>query len=267
MSSVAASSRSKRRSDALRTRLLSAAIILLPLSAWAYLTTNGIWSPQTFSSPRELGWVLADWFVSGSIYPHIAQTYFEVIIGLVLGVVLGGGFALLMAASDTLYRIFSPFIVAGNAIPRVILAPIFVLWLGFGPESKIAVVIAMVFFPNFFNIYHGLTTVNSVLINRALTLGAGRIELIRYIYVPSVAVWALASLRASVGFAFLAAVVAEYVGSSVGVGYLIGAAAQVGSVTEIFAGICVIMLMVLPLSLVVSLIEARLERWRPNRSV
>jgi NitT/TauT family transport system permease protein len=138
-----------------------------------------------------------------------------------------------------------------------------VLWLGFGPSSKIAVVIAMVFFPNFFNIYHGLKSVSMDLVSRTRTLGASRLDLIKNVYLPSVAVWALASLRASVGFAFLAAVVAEYIGASVGVGYLIGLAAQVGSVTQIFAGICVIMIMVLPLNFVVSLIESRLERWRP----
>jgi NitT/TauT family transport system permease protein len=104
------------------------------------------------------------------------------------------------------------------------------------------------------------------LVNRARSLGAKRLDLVTNIYLPSVAVWALASLRANVGFAFLAAVVAEYIGASGGVGYLIGLAAQVGSVTQIFAGICVIMLMVLPFNFLVSFMEGRLERWRPASS-
>lgn len=252
--------------QALQVGLIRLLAIGVPLAAWACNTSAGNWSPAIFSSPAELGTLIGEWLADGSIYPHMLQTLYEVVAGLAIGTALGAGLALVLAPSATLTAIFNPFLVMGNAIPRVIIAPIFVLWLGFGASSKIAVVAAMVFFPNFFNIYRGLTSVGADLVDRTRTLGASRRDMVREVYLPSVAVWALASLQASVGFAFLAAIVAEYVGSSRGIGYLIGVGAQIGSVTQIFAGIIAILLMVLPFNFLVSRIERRLERWRPMRT-
>lgn len=243
--------------------MLRAALVGVPVGTWAALTEGGIWNPLTLSSPRLLGTLLWDWFTGGFIYPHIAQTLTEVAIGFVIGATAGIVMALVLARSDTLYAIFSPAVVMGNSIPRVILAPIFVMWLGFGTSSKVGVVAAMVFFPNFFNVYRGLTSVAEDFLNRTRTLGANTIDMVRHVYLPSAVVWLLASLKASVGFAFLAAVVAEFVGASKGVGFVIAQSAHTGSVTTIFGGILVIMAMVLPFTYAVSLLDRRLERWRP----
>jgi NitT/TauT family transport system permease protein len=251
---------------AIQVWAIRAAVVGVPVAAWAILTSTGEWSPAIFSSPAELKALLGEWLIDGSLYPHMLQTLFEVVVGLTIGTALGTALALVLAPSPTLNAILNPYLVMGNAVPRVIIAPIFVLWLGFGASSKIAVVAAMVFFPNFFNVYRGLTSVSTDLIDRTRTLGASQGDLVRLVYLPSVAVWALASLQASVGFAFLAAIVAEYVGASRGIGYLIGVGAQIGSVTQIFAGIIAILMLVLPLNFLMSRLQERLERWRPLRT-
>lgn len=239
----------------------------VPVAVWATNTSQDVWSPAIFASPEILWGLLYRWFSTGFVWPHIQATLHAVSIGFVIGAITGGLLALGLAFSRTAWALLQPFIVMGNAVPRVVLAPILTLWLGFGVPSKFALVAIMVFFPNFFNIYKGLTSVEVDLLRWTRSLGAKRQALVKHVYVPSALVWMLASLRTSIGFAFLAAIVGEFVGATKGIGYLIAIAGQTGSVAEIFAGILVIMAMVVPLNVLVVWLDRRLERWRPAANI
>lgn len=256
----------RRRRRARRRRqskvwLLRLAVVGLPVGSWAVLTTSGAWDERLFASPSLIYGDLYEW-LGGYIYPHITQTLYEVFVGFALGAAAGALVGLLLALVDPLYRVVSPLIVIGNGIPRVILAPIFALWLGFGVESKIALVAVMVFFPNFFNVFEGVKSVDKTFVDSGRCLGGSTAQIVRHVYVPSMVIWMLASLRLSIGFAFLAAIVGEYIGSTEGLGFVIAQAQQSGTIDQVFSGILVLMVLVLPIDFVLTRLDRRIERWR-----
>lgn len=150
-----------------------------------------------------------------------------------------------------------------NAIPRILLGPIFVIWFGLGLTSKVALGVTLVLFVAFFNTFQGVREVNPVVLANARLLRASKSSLLRHVYLPSATTWILSSLRVSVGMAVMGAVVAEYLGSSAGLGHLIAQAEGVLDATGVFAGIIVLSAFVVVLDAIVDCAEKRLLVWRP----
>ena len=161
--------------------------------------------------------------------------------------------------------IFDPYVKSINALPRVVLAPIFTLWLGLGIWSKVALGVTLVFFIVFFNVYQGVKEVSPVVLANARMLGANHRQLLRTVYLPSATSWVFSSLHTSVGLAFVGAVVGEYLGSARGVGYLILQAEGTFDVNTVFAGIVVLTAFALVLDGLVGGIERRLMKWQPRQ--
>ena len=153
-----------------------------------------------------------------------------------------------------------------NAMPRVILAPIFAVWFGLGITSKVALGVTLVFFVVFFNVYQGVKEVSPTVLANARMLGASKRQLLRHLYLPSATSWVFSSLHTSVGMAFVGAVVGEYLGSAKGVGYLILQAEGVFDINTVFAGILVLTAFALLLDQAVTKIEAKLLVWRPRQA-
>ncbi len=156
------------------------------------------------------------------------------------------------ARKPVLAAIFDPYVKAANSLPRVVLAPIFALWLGLGIWSKVALGVSLVFFIVFFNVYQGVKEVNQTVLSNARMLGMNERQLLRNVYLPSALSWMFSSLHTAVGFAVVGAVVGEYLGSSAGLGYLIHQAEGVFDVTGVFAGMFVLTAFVLLIDWVVS---------------
>ena len=150
-----------------------------------------------------------------------------------------------------------------NALPRVVLAPIFTLWLGLGIWSKVALGVTLVFFIVFFNVYQGVKEVSGTVLDNGRMLGMSERQLMRHVYWPSALSWMFSSLHTSVGFAVVGAVVGEYLGSAAGLGYLIQQAEGVFDVAGVFAGMFVLSAFVILIDLAVTMVERRLLVWRP----
>jgi NitT/TauT family transport system permease protein len=150
-----------------------------------------------------------------------------------------------------------------NALPRIVLAPIFALWLGLGIASKVALGVTLVFFVVFFNVYQGVKEVSPTVLANARMLGMNERQLMQHVYWPSALSWMFSSLHTSVGFAVVGAVVGEYLGSAAGLGYLILQAEGSLDVTGVFAGILVLAAFVIVIDFAVTLAERRLLAWRP----
>jgi NitT/TauT family transport system permease protein len=206
-----------------------------------------------------------NWFASGKIYEHLLITLVETLLAFVAGTALGLGIGLWLALSPMASALADPYIKAMNAMPRVILAPIFAVWFGLGILSKVALGITLVFFIVFFNVYQGVKEVSPVVLNNARMLGASPRQLLRTVYVPSAMSWVFSSLHSSVGMAFVGAVVGEYLGSARGVGYLILQAEGAFDINTVLAGILVLTAFALALDAVVSSAERRLLTWRPGQ--
>lgn len=201
---------------------------------------------------------------NADIYIHLGTTLLETGLAFCIGTVLGLVFGLWLALAPTASAILDPYIKAANAMPRVILAPIFALWFGLGIWSKVALAVTLVFFIVFFNVYQGVKEVSPVVLANARMLGASQRQLLRTVYLPSATSWVFSSLHTSVGLAFVGAVVGEYLGSARGVGYLILQAEGTFDVNTVFAGIVVLTAFALMLDGMVGKIERRLMKWQPR---
>ena len=169
-----------------------------------------------------------------------------------------------LGLSPRTQAVLDPYIKAANAMPRVILAPIFAMWFGLGMASKVALGFTLVFFIVFFNVLQGVREVSPTVLNATRMLGATRQQLVRHVYLPAALSWVFSSLHVSVGMAFVGAVIAEYLGSARGVGYLILQAEGVFDVDTVFAGIVVLTGCALVLDAGVSVAENRLLVWQPR---
>jgi NitT/TauT family transport system permease protein len=149
-------------------------------------------------------------------------------------------------------------------LPRVVLAPIFALWLGLGIWSKVALGVTLVFFIVFFNVYQGVKEVSRTVLDNGRMLGMSERQLMRHVYWPSALSWMFSSLHTSVGFAVVGAVVGEYLGSAAGLGYLIQQAEGIFDVAGVFAGMFVLSAFVILIDFGVTLVERRLLVWRPT---
>ena len=258
-----------RSTDRPGVRLLAYRLLLLfaVFGLWHVLTATGILPRFFFGTPTVVLENTARWFISGKIYAHLGVTLIETVLAFASGTVLGLAIGLWLALAPIASNLLEPYIKAANAMPRVILAPIFSVWFGLGILSKVALGVTLVFFIVFFNVYQGVKDVSPVVLANARMLGATRRQLLRYVYLPSATAWVFSSLHTSIGMAFVGAVVGEYLGSSAGVGYLILQAEGAFDINTVFAGILVLTAFALLLDFVVTALEKRLLRWRPAAAI
>jgi len=250
--------------DRSKVRWLQLGLLLALLLGWELSVRLGWVDAFFFSKPSDIALRIYDWFRSGEVYRHLWITLAETVLAFASGTLIGVAFGLWLALSPTAAAVLDPFLKALNSVPRVILAPIFTLWFGLGMASKVALGFTLVFFIAFFNTYQGVREVSPVLLANARMLGAGRGQLLRHVYLPSATSWILSSLRTSVGFAVIGAVVGEYLGASAGLGYVISQAEGVFDTTSVFAGIVVLAVFVVLLDVLVSVVEQKLLVWRPT---
>ena len=240
-------------------------LLLVALFAlWHLLTATNVLPPFFFGRPLVVLQKVWEWFAGGKIYSHLAITLVETVLAFAAGTLLGLGAGLWLALSPWAAALFDPYIKGFNAMPRVILAPIFAVWFGLGIWSKVALGVTLVFFIVFFNVYQGVREVSPVVLANARMLGANRRQLLRHVYLPSATSWVFSSLHTSVGMAFVGAVVGEYLGSSAGVGYLILQAEGAFDINTVFAGILVLTAFALILDSMVTFAEKRLLVWQPR---
>ena len=247
-----------------KIRLFQLAVVVVLFGSWEGFGRAGMIDPFYFSMPSSIVARIWEWFTAGDIYTHLAITLAETILSFGIGTLMGISLGLWLGLSKLAAEVLDPFIKIVNAIPRILLAPIFVMWFGLGLTSKVALGATMVLFITFFNTYQGVREVNPVILANARLLKASRISLLRHVYVPSATSWILSSLRASVGMAVMGAIVAEYLGSSAGLGHLIAQAEGVFDATGVFSGIVVLSAFVIALDRSVDALEGKLLVWRPK---
>ena len=249
---------------AIKIRLCRWALLLGFLGLWEAGGQFGFIDPFFFPFPSSIFGQIGEWIVTPRIYQDLLITLTETAIGFISGTALGVVLGLWLGLSLFAAEVLEPFIKAFNAIPRIVLAPIFALWFGLGLVSKVAIVITLVFFMAFFNTFQGVRDVNPVILANARLLRARGSLLLRHVYLPSAAQWILSSLRASIGFAVTGAVVGEYLGSAAGIGHVIAQAEGSFNAVGVFAGLFVLGVFVLVLDGIISMAENRLIVWRPK---
>ena len=253
-----------------RVTLLALQILvaIVCVGAWYVFSTYAVAGhvllpPFFFSNPVDVAKQVVDWFATGVIWKHLWVTLEESILAFVIGSIGGVAVGFWFARQPRTAAVFDPYVKMVNALPRVVLAPIFTLWLGLGIWSKVALGVTLVFFIVFFNVYQGIKEVSPTVLANARMLGMSERQLVRHVYWPSALSWMFSSLHTSVGFAVVGAVVGEYLGAAAGLGYLIQQAEGVFDVAGVFAGMFVLAAFVIVIDVIVSMVEKRLLVWRP----
>jgi NitT/TauT family transport system permease protein len=260
---VLARERRRRRVE----RLWQVGVFVAIVGGWETAARTGVADPFFFGQPSGIAATIWRWVTRGTpqgpLWAHVVVTLEETVLAFLIGVALGvvAGFAL--GRNRTLAAIFGPYVRMGNAIPRVILGSIFVIWLGLGMASKVALGVTLTFFVVFFNAFQGVREVDPNLVNNARVLGASGRQLSFDVMLPSALSWITSSLHTSFGFALVGAVVGEFIGANRGLGYLVAAAQGAFNANGVFAAMVILSVVALIADAFVTRLEHRLTPWRP----
>jgi len=231
------------------------------LAVWEVAGRMDMLNPLYVPNPSRIGAALVDLFSDGRIWPHLDATFTAALGGLALGIAVGVVLGVVAALVRLIAELIEPVMTVLNAIPRVILAPLFVIWLGIGLASKVALSFILVAVLIFFTVFSGIRQVDRRLVERVITLGGNRWSLVRHVYLPSVAAWVLGNLKIAVGFAFTGACVGEFVAATHGLGYLLSFAQSTYNAALMFALILLILVVVLLIFAIAGRLEKYLLRW------
>ena len=246
-------------------RVLQVAVIAGFIAAWEGLGRVGILDKFFYSRPSLIVPRIGDWFGDPTFFKDTQVTLLETILGFTIGTLLGLLIGYAFARNRLLGQSFDPLLSMFNAIPRLVLAPVFILAFGIELGSKVALAVTLVFFIVFFATFTAIRDVDQALVDNVRVLGARRRDITRQVLLPAALSAIVASLRTSAGFAFAGAVVAEYIGSAEGLGRRIANAEAFFDSTGVFGGIVVIAALALGLDALLQIAEARLSRWKPRR--
>jgi NitT/TauT family transport system permease protein len=214
------------------------------------------------SNPIDVAVRLYGWTMDGSIFRHIWATVYATAMGFFIGAVGGAILGVWLGVSPFASRLLSPYLNALNALPKVALAPLFVLWFGLGLESKIALAAVLVLFLVFLNTFAGVREVDQDLIDGARLMRATRAQVIAKVIIPSAMSWVFAGLKISVPYALIGAVLGEMIAANRGLGYLVQFSGAQFDSAGVFAVLLVIALLAVGLNFLVEIVQHRMERWR-----
>ena len=236
--------------------------LAVALALWEAAGRAGWLNPLYFPAPSRIGAALVELFSFGTIWTHLEATFAAAIGGLVLGIAVGVLLGSLAALVRPIAELLEPVMMMLNAVPRVVLAPLCVIWFGIDLGSKVALAFVLVAVLIFFTVYTGIKQVDRRLVERVRTLGGGRWTILREVYLPFVTAWIMGNLKVAVGFAFTGAVVGEFVGASRGLGYLLSFAQSTYNAALMMAIVLLIMAFVLVIFAAAGRLENYLLRWR-----
>ncbi|WP_439590235.1 ABC transporter permease [Hydrogenophaga sp.] len=249
-----------------REYTVSAAILVLLLMAAEVSVSHGWVSPLVLAAPSNIWLVLVDGFSSGFYLPHLRSTLSSILAGFFIA----GSSAILMAgllaSIPVLERILTPFFVAFQSMPKVAIAPLIVIWFGFGELSKTVIVITACFFPILMNALHGLKLRDRDHLELMRSLGASRMQLFVRLRLPHALPYIFAGLHIGVIFALIGTVVAEFVGTNAGVGYVMLQSKANFDIASVYA--CLLLLMVIGVLLhgLMKQLEKRVAFWAQDIS-
>lgn len=214
------------------------------------------------SKPTAVAQRLYELFASGEIYPHLWTTGQELVFGYVIGVAGGviGGYTL--GRSPRLARIFEPYVMAFYGVPKIALAPLFIIWFGIGMGSKIALASIMVFFLVFYNVFAGVRSVDRELVNLTLVMGANQRQLTYHVFLPAAAPFVMLGMRLAIPYSVIGVIVGEFTSSAQGLGLFIHEASSTYDPAGVFAGIVILLAFVAIANFLAGRLERRLLRWR-----
>lgn len=240
-----------------RALLVAAVLVLWQLAA-------DRWIDATFTSrPSEIASRLAEWSDDGTLWTNTWITVQEVVYGFLLGAAAGAFAGFVLASLNLVYRVLDPFVMALYAIPKVALAPLFIVWFGIGMHMKVLLAAVTVFFLVFLNTAAGVREVDRGLIDAVRLMGGNRRDIARKVVLPASMTGVLTGLKVAIPYALIGTVIGELVASNRGLGYLINDSAAQFDTAGVFGALVVLSVIAGVLNVFVGLIGRRVNRWKP----
>lgn len=243
------------------------AVLVAVIGLWEWLARTAVIDPFNFSMPSKIWDQIRTWVVDGtaqgSLWEQIWYTLYEALLGWVIGVIAGVLLGIALGRVRFAADVLGPYIKVLNALPRIVLAPIFLIWFGLGPASKVASAVVLVFFPVFFNAFQGAREVDRNLVANSRILGASNRQVTLQVVIPSATSWIFTSLHVSFGFALIGAIVGEYIGATKGLGLLVAASQGTFNAAGVYAAMVILAIVALLAEGLLTFLEKRLFRWKP----
>jgi NitT/TauT family transport system permease protein len=249
------------RERSLTVFLLRAGLIAGMLVLWQVVsdaTDSAFW----ISSPTAIWGQLTDWVSNGDLFFHLGITLQEMGLGLLFGATSGIAAGFVLGLSPTLARIFDPLIMAMYALPKLALAPLFVLWFGIGIVMKTVLTAVIVFFLVFYNTYAGVRDRDAELIDVLKVMGAERHHIIRKIVLPGAMSFVYVGLKLAIPYSLVGAIIGEIIASNRGLGYMLMSSAGAFNTKGVFAVLFVLTLISTFLNAVLNKTEEHVLRWK-----
>lgn len=237
-------------------------VLVVVLAVWEF--ASGRWvDPLFVSAPSAVAERFAQWFTDGTLLTNTAVTVQEILAGYLIGAAVGAAAAFLLGPFDRAYAILDPFLTALNSIPKVALAPLFIVWFGIGLEMKIILAAVMVFFLVFQNTVAGIREVDKALIDAVRLMGGTRRDVLLKVTLPGSMTGLITGLRVAIPYALIGAVIAELVATNQGLGYLINDSSATFDTAGVFAALAVLTVIAAAINVAVDALGRRATRWKP----
>ena len=256
--------RARRREAARGASIAAGRALVLALALGGWAVAAGRFGERTYiGDPAGVARAFWGLVASGRLWPNLVQTVGEVLSGYAIGAAFGIVVAVVVAFEETVQRVLRPFLIAAYSVPKIALAPLFVMWFGLGVAPKIVLVVLFVFFVVFMNTAAGLYQVNPQLVDVVRVMGARRTDVVWKIALPSTVPYLITGLRIAIPEALVGAVIGEFIAANRGLGYLVNEAANELNVSVTMAAIVALLLIVVAMDIILGAVERRLLRWRP----
>lgn len=242
-------------------RLVTLAAIVV---VWSALS-GPVLDPKFFGSPLGVVRSLAHWSIDGTLWSNSWITIKEVVLGFLLGAGAGAALAYLIAAIRPLWDVLIPYFLALYSVPKVAVAPLFIIWFGIGLEMKVLLAAISVFFLVFLSTAEGVQNVDSALKDAVRCMGGTRRDILLKVTLPASIGGLLTGLRMSIPYALIGAVIGELVASNRGLGFLINDSSAQFDTNGVFAALVVLAVIAAVLNMLVGFIDVAANRWKPTK--
>jgi NitT/TauT family transport system permease protein len=256
----------RRNKQALIINIGRIVLLVCFILVWQFVSGRYV-NPLFISSPLAVWERLYGWIGDGTLWFHTEITLQETLLGLIFGLVSGILVGFAFGLQQALAKILDPFIVSVYSIPKIALAPLFILWFGIDIQMKVIFAAVTVFFLVFFNTLAGVRNVDQNLIDAVLLMGGKRRDIFFKVIVPSATSSVLIGLHIAIPYALVGAVIGELVASNRGLGYLIDASATQFDTAGVFAAILVLTIIAGILNAVVNFIDRKTSRWKAGMNL
>jgi NitT/TauT family transport system permease protein len=248
--------------DTLRVYALRLLLAVVILAVWQWLGSSSSRTDFFISTPSAVWDSLVNLVPTAAFWVDVRTTLYETLVGFLIGGGAGVALGFLLAFSTTAYRVFEPLLNALNSLPRIALASLFILYFGLGSESKIALVISLVFFPLFLNAYKGATTVDPDYALLMRTFKAGRLHYVVKVILPSTVPWLITGAKLGVAQGLGGAIIGEIISAQVGLGAALNGASNAFDTAGEFAILLVLIVIAMLLNGLFEAAERATSKWR-----